>query len=100
MRKCRKRKQRSKRRRPMRNVMPIALVSCLWLSVTLPQIAWGSGELIGVQASACYGNGPQSATFTATRYTYASTGDCDLAQTRLNLPVTVHWTGVGTYDPP
>ncbi|HJT21151.1 MAG TPA: hypothetical protein VJ746_11810 [Nitrospira sp.] len=80
--------------------MPIALVPCLWFSVTFPQSAQGSGELIGVQASACYGNGPQSATFTPTRYTYASTGDCDLAQTRLNLPVTVHWTGSGTYDPP
>lgn len=84
----------------MKRRIVLACGACLWLSVTLPQGAQGSGELIGVDDHNCYGNGPQNATFTPTRYTYVSAGDCNLTQTRLNLDVTAHWTGVGTYDPP
>ena len=84
----------------MNKFMPFTLVPCLWLSMTLPHNAHGSGELIAADDHYCYGTGPQNATFTPARYTYVSAGDCNLTQTRLNLDVTVHWSGVGTYDPP
>ncbi len=87
----------------MRKLWPIALALCLWLTIAPPRDAWGSGELLPVDpVPDCYGDGPKNATFTPARSTYSFAGSCPLtlAQTRANLPVTVPWTGVGTYDPP
>lgn len=75
------------------------LVLYFVLGVTWSHDVLGSGELLPVDDHGCYGDGPQNVTFTPTRYTYVSAGQCTLAHTRLNLNVTVHWTGVGTYDP-
>ncbi len=83
----------------MTKLILAALVPCLWLSIAFSKEARGSGELIPADDHGCYGNGPATVTFTETRFTYVSAGDCYLTQTRLNLDVTVHWTGVGTYDP-
>lgn len=83
----------------MRRLLPTMLTLCLCLSLTLPYGALGSGELIPADDHGCYGNGPENATFTPTRFTYVSAGYCTLTHTRLNLDVTVHWTGLGNYDP-
>jgi len=77
----------------------VALTICVGLTISLPYGAYGSGVLIAPDDHGCYGNGPATATFTETRFTYVSDGNCSLTHTRLNLDVTVHWTGVGTYDP-
>jgi len=83
----------------MHNVRLITLKVCFCLTVALSQAAYGSGELVPGDDHGCYGNGPENATYTPTRFTYVSAGYCSLTRTRLNLDVTVHWTGVGTYDP-
>ena len=83
----------------MTKLILAALVPCLWLSIAFSKEAQGSGELVPADDYGCWGSGPENATFTPTRFTYVSAGSCTLARTRLNLNVTVHWTGVGNYDP-
>jgi hypothetical protein len=84
----------------MRNALLIALALTVWLNVGMLGESMGSGELIPGDDHGCYGGDPKNATFTTTRYTYVFTGSCLLTHTRLNLDVSVPWTGVGTYDPP
>lgn len=83
----------------MRKFLFVAWALSVWSTFAPPNAANASGELVPGDDHGCYGDGPQNATFTSTRFTYVSAGYCTLARTRLNLDVTVHWTGVGNYDP-
>ena len=84
----------------MRKLLPTSFALCLWLTVALPHVMFGSGHLDGYDDHGCSAGDPKNATFTSTRFTYVFAGTCLLTQTRANLDVTVPWTGVGTYDPP
>jgi hypothetical protein len=83
----------------MRNICCWLAGLCFFAGMGSPRISFGSGELIPASDLGCYGAGPANVNFTPTRYTYVFSGSCYLLQTRLNLPVTVPWTGVGNYDP-
>jgi hypothetical protein len=72
---------------------------CVLLSFPCRQL-WASGTLLELpDGDFCYKQAFRKATFTPARYTYEFAGTCDLAHTRLALPLTVPWTAVGTFDP-
>src|SRR5713226_6633327 len=84
----------------MQRILIFTWAVCLWLSCTVPDRVLASGELVAGNDYGCWGPGPQNPNpFTPAKFTYVFAGSCALAQTRLNLDVSVPWTGVGNYEP-
>ena len=84
----------------MKRILVLGFVVCFCFSLKFPPFASGSADFgAGGDDPNCIGAAPQSADFKSVPYAYTFTGVCDLALTRLNLPVRVIWTGVGRWDP-
>lgn len=83
----------------MRYVWLTNLMLCAVLNVTSPQGALAKGTLLDADPVYCVKIIPQKVTFSPAPPAYSFTGTCDLAHTRLYLPIQVPYTAVGTYDP-
>ncbi len=81
------------------SVCGVGLAFCLMMSMATPQGAWASGRLLTIEEEYCYKFALQKVILSPTPSTYLFTGTCDLAHTRLLLPVKVTYTTVGRYDP-
>lgn len=83
----------------MKSARVLGLSLFLGAALAARQEAAGSGTLLEVESAGCYGAAPKSVTFTPARTSYVFGGACDLAHTRLHLPITVPWTGTASYEP-
>jgi len=86
----------------MRGVSLRAAAACFTFILAWVHDASGSGVIVDIQSipqDVCRDSTLTAYSFASTPFTYRFSGNCYLLNTRYALPITVPWTGVGTFDP-
>jgi len=86
----------------MRRLSLWAAAVCFTFILASVREASGSGVIVDIQSvpqDVCRDSTLTTYSFASTPFTYRFSGNCYLLNTRYALPITVPWTGVGTFDP-